>query len=388
MKYDFDTIIDRKNTNSYKWDYYDTQLPMWLGDMDFQTAPEIIQELTKRVQHGIFGYAIIPDEYFQSYINWWDRRHHFKMKKEELLFSNGVMPSIASIIRELTQEEDSILLQTPVYNYFFKAILKNNRKVVENKLNFDGKNYSINFEDLEEKLSSEKTKMMILCNPHNPIGKIWEKEELNKIAELCNRYDVILVSDEIHCDLVNPSNTYVPIENATDKKDNIITCLAPTKSFNIAGIQSSVLHITNKELYERIKTKLDLEYSSQINVFSIVATITAFNDCEEWFNQLNEYIYQNKLIVKEFLEKELPIINLIPSEATYFLWLDCSKINMDSIELNEYINNTSGLYMVPGIHFGEDGDKFLRLNIACPKSMLLDGLSRFKEAIDKLSIEQ
>ena len=384
MEYDFDTVINRKNTNSSKWDSYDTQLPMWLGDMDFQTAPKIISELDKRVQHGIFGYATIPDEFFQSYINWWDRRHNLKMEKDELLFSIGVMPSIAAIIRELTKENDNILLQTPVYNYFFKVIQNNSRNVIENELNYDGKNYSIDFKDLEEKLSNDNTTMMILCNPHNPIGKIWNEEELGMIATLCNKYNVILISDEIHCDLINPGNEYIPVENTVDNKDNIITCLAPTKTFNMAGIQSSVIHINNKEWYERIQFRLDIEYSSQVNVFTIVSTITAFNECEEWVNQLNEYIYQNKVIVDEFLNREVPSVKLVPSEATYFLWLDCSQIGMPSKELNEYINKTTGLYMVPGKYFGENGNNFLRLNIACPKNTLLDGLNRFKEAINSL----
>ena len=290
------------------------------------------------------------------------------------------MPSIASIIRELTKENESILLQTPVYNYFFKVIQNNNRKVIENELIYDGINYSIDFKDLEEKLSNQNTTMMILCNPHNPIGKIWNKEELERIAHLCKKYDVFLISDEIHCDLVNPGNCYTPVE-----KDHIITCLAPTKTFNIAGIQSSVVHINDKELYERIQSRLDFEYSSQVNVFTIVATITAFNECEEWANQLNEYIYQNKLIVDEFLKKELPIVKLVPSEATYFLWLDCSEIKMPSKQLNEYINETAGLFMVPGVYFGENGDNFLRLNIACPKDTLLDGLNRLKKAINSLN---
>jgi len=385
MKYDFDTIINRRNTNSHKWDYQDTQLPMWLGDMDFKTAPEIIQELDKRVQHGIFGYALIPDDFFQAYINWWDRRHDFKMEKEELLFSIGVMPSIASIIRELTKENESILLQTPVYNYFFKVIQNNNRKVIENELIYDGIHYSIDFKDLEEKLSDENTTMMILCNPHNPIGKIWNKEELERIAHLCKKHGVFLISDEIHCDLVNPGNYYTPVENTVNEKDHIITCLAPTKTFNIAGIQSSVVHINDKDLYERIQSRLDFEYSSQVNVFTIVATITAFNECEEWANQLNEYLYQNKLIVDEFLKKELPIVKLVPSEATYFLWLDCNEIKIPSKQLNEYINETAGLFMVPGVYFGENGDNFLRLNIACPKDTLLDGLNRLKKAINSLN---
>lgn len=384
MNYDFDTINNRKNTNSLKWDFIETQLPMWVADMDFKVAPEIREALTKRVNHGIYGYAIIPDEYYESYINWWKRRHNHTMKQEEILFSTGVMPSISSIIRELTEINDSILIQTPVYHVFFYVIKDNHRKVLENKLTYDGTNYSINYEDLEEKLSRKDTKLMLLCNPHNPIGKIWNKDELQKIDKLCKKHDVILISDEIHCDLVNPKKQYIPFENITTDKDNIITCLAPTKTFNIAGIQSSILHIENKELYERIKTRLLIDNQSQINVFSIVATITAFNECEEWVNQLNEYIYQNKQTVDEYLKKELPEIKLVPSEATYLLWLDCTQLNIKSEEFNKELNEKYGLYLSPGKQFGENGDKFLRLNVACPKEMLLDGLNRLNVAIKKI----
>ena len=384
MKYDFDTIIDRKNTSSLKWDYFDTQFPMWVADMDFKVAPEIIEALTKRVQHGIFFFFLIPDEYFNSYINWWKNRHDFKMKKENLLFSVGVMPSISSIIRALTEETDCVLIQTPVYHIFFKVIFDNNRKVVENKILYDGERYSIDFADLEEKLSNDKVTMMLLCNPHNPVGKIWNKEELEEIASLCEKYDVILISDEIHCDLVDPGNDYIALESIVTDYDKIITCLAPTKTFNIAGIQSSVIHIKNRQMYEKIRNRLEIDDSSHINVFSIVATISAFNECEEWLNQLNEYIYQNKLLVDDFLKKELPIVKLVSSDATYLLWLDCSKMKLKSKELVEYINKTSGLLLSPGVQFGENGDNFLRLNIACPRKMLLDGLNRFKEAINNI----
>ena len=384
MKYDFDTIIDRKNTASAKWDYFDTQLPMWVADMDFKVAPEIIESLAQRVQHGVFGYAMIPDEFFDSYINWWDRRHNLKMKRENLLFSVGVMPSISSMIRALTKENDCILIQTPVYHIFFKVVLDNNRKVVENRLLFDGKEYSIDFADLENKLSNENTTMMLLCNPHNPIGKTWNKEQLEKIAFLCKKHDVILISDEIHCDLVDPGNNYIALESIVTDNENVITCLAPTKTFNIAGIQSSVVHVKNEELREKIQKRLELDDSSHINVFSIVATITAFNECEEWLNQLNEYVYKNKLLVDDFLKKELPIVELVQSNATYLLWLDCSKIELKSKQLSEYINKKTGLLLSPGVQFGQNGDDFQRLNIACPKEMLLDGLNRFKEAINSI----
>ncbi len=384
MKYDFDTIIDRKNTNSLKWDLFETELPMWVADMDFIVAPEITKAIERRAQHGIFGYAIVPEEYYESYINWWDRRHKFKMKKEQMLFSIGVMPAISSMIRQLTEENDGILIQTPVYHIFFKVIEDNNRQVIENELVYDGKTYFIDFDDLEEKLSQESTKMMLLCNPHNPVGRIWTKEELQKIDALCKKYDVIIISDEIHCDLVNPGKTYIPFENITINNDNVITCIAPTKTFNIAGIQSSIVHITNKSLYDKIKERLLLDDSSQINVFSIVATIAAFNECEEWLTQLNEYIYQNKMIVEEYLRDNISSIKFVESDATYLLWLDCRELNIKSNDFKDLLNEKTGLLISPGIQFGENGDDFLRLNVACPKEMLLDGLKRLKTVTDEL----
>lgn len=384
MKYDFDTIIDRKNTNSLKWDMFETELPMWVADMDFPVAPEITKAIERRAQHGIFGYAIVPEEYYESYINWWDRRHNFKMKKEQMLFSIGVMPAISSMIRQLTEEKDEILIQTPVYHMFFKVIEDNNRQVVENELGYDGKTYFIDFDDLEEKLSQESTKMMLLCNPHNPVGRIWTKEELQKIDALCKKYDVIIISDEIHCDLVNPGKSYIPFENITMNNDNVITCIAPTKTFNIAGIQSSIVHITNKSLYDKIKERLLLDDSSQINVFSIVATIAAFKESEEWLTQLNEYIYQNKMFVEEYLGDNISSIKFVESEATYLLWLDCTALNIKSNDFKDLLNEKTGLLISPGIEFGEKGDNFLRLNVACPKEMLLDGLKRLKTVTDEL----
>ncbi|WP_323736313.1 MalY/PatB family protein [Methanosphaera sp. ISO3-F5] len=384
MKYDFDTITDRRNTNSVKWDYIDTQIPMWVADMDFKVAPEIQNTLNQRVNHGIYGYTLIPDEYYESYINWWKRKHNFTMNQEEIITSVGVMPSISSIIRELTEENDTILIQTPVYHVFFYVIQDNNRKVLENQLEYDGTNYSINFEDLEEKLSRKETKMMILCNPHNPIGKIWNTDELQKIDKLCKKHEVILISDEIHCDLVNPGKQYIPFETITTNNDNIITCMAPTKTFNIAGIQSSIVHIPNKNLYDMINTRFTLESISNINLFAIVATITAFNECEDWLKQLNEYIYQNKLYVDEYLKKNIPQIKLVPSEATYLLWLDCTKLNIKSEEFNNYLNKEYGVYTSPGKQFGDNGDKFLRLNVACPREMLKEALNGLKEAIYNL----
>ena len=384
MKYDFDTVINRKNTCSLKWDFFESEYPMWVADMDFEVAPEIVSSVETRLKHPIFGYAIVGDEYYNAYINWWKRRHNFSMKKEELLFAQGVMPGITSLIREFTKKEDNIVIQTPVYHIFFKVIKDNNRNVLENELVYDGNTYHINFNDLEEKLSDEKTTMMLLCNPHNPIGKIWKEEDLKKIDKLCKKYDVIIVSDEIHCDLTNPDKNYIAFENISDDTSNIITSLAPTKTFNIAGIQGSVIHTCNKNFYERIKDRLMADNSSQINVFAIDATIAAFNDSEEWLNQLNYYLYENKKFVKNFIEKEIPKIKLVKSEATYLLWIDCTDIGFKSKKISEHLLNKVGLLVSPGLQFGLCGDNFIRLNIACPRKMLEESMQKLKEGLNSI----
>lgn len=381
MKYDFDIITKRMNTNSLKWGNKEDELPMWVADMDFLVAPEIKEAIGKRLEHGIYGYSTVPDELFESYVNWWDRRHNFKMKKDELLFCIGVMPAISSMIREFTKEGDNIIIQTPVYHIFFKVIEDNNRNVLENKLLFDGENYEMDFESLEKQLSSDKTKMMLLCNPHNPIGRIWTKKEIEKIIGLCKKYNVLLISDEIHCDLVDPDKKYYA---AGRLSSDVVTCLAPTKTFNIAGIQSSVIHIPNKKLYKQMQKRLIMDDSSQINVFSIDATIAAFNNAEEWLNQLNEYIYHNKKTVENFLDDEIPEIRLIACEATYLLWLDCEKLNINSKDLSSFIREKTGLFLSPGRQFGENGDNFLRMNIACPQEILIDGLERLKKSVELL----
>ena len=256
MKYNFDSIIDRKNTNSLKWDLFDDEYPMWVADMDFYAAPLIYESVNRKAEHGVYAYSFVNDAVFDSYINWW-KRYGLSMKRDELLFATGVMPSITSIIRAFTDEGDNVLIQTPVYHVFFYVILDNNRNVVENQLIYNPESsdvenaYTIDFEDLEEKFKDPKTRIMLLCSPHNPIGKVWDKETLEKIAALAIEYDVMVVSDEIHCDLTDPDLMYVPFASLDDDlSKNSITCISPSKTFNIAGLQSSAVFTRNKEFYE------------------------------------------------------------------------------------------------------------------------------------------
>lgn len=379
---DFESVIDRHTTNSLKWDLFDDEYPMWVADMDFKVAPPIQEAILKRASHPIFGYSIVPDSLFESYINWWNRRYGLKMSREDMLYATGVMPSISSMIRCLTDVGDEILIQSPVYHVFFYVIEDNNRRVLENELVFEDGKYRIDFDDLDEKLS--KVKMMILCNPQNPVGKIWSKEELEKIGELCKRHDVILISDEIHCDLTDPGISYNPFMTSSDYKNSIL-CISPSKSFNVAGFQSSVVYTKNPELLSKIKTQLHIDNSDSCNVFAVSAVESAYNESEEWLEELKRVLYKNKQTVKEFLTNELQVIKLIECDATYLLWLDCSALNVSSKSLCEFLRQNQGVFLSAGSDFGEVGDGFLRMNIACPPKLLKDGLLKFKAGIIALN---
>ena len=378
-RYDFESIIDRHDTNSLKWDLFDDDLPMWVADMDFKVAPAIQDAILKRAKHPVFGYTVVPDELFEAYINWWKSRYNLEMSSDDMAYSMGVMPSISSIIRCLSDENDEILIQTPVYHVFFYVIEDNNRKVIENELIYEDGAYKIDFDDLDEKLS--KVKMMILCNPHNPVGKIWSKEDLDRIIELCKKNDVILVSDEIHCDLTDPELKYNPC--AAD--DNVIRCLSPSKSFNVAGFQSSIVHTTNNELLGKIKAQMHIDNSDSCNVFATSAVIAAYNGSEEWLEELRQVLYENKQAVKKYLDEELPIVKLVECDATYLLWIDCSALGVHSEVLCEFLRTNQGLFLSPGHQFGENGKDFLRMNIACPRELLFDGLARLKAGIIALN---
>lgn len=379
IRYDFESVVDRKDTNSLKWDLFSDDLPMWVADMDFKVAPAIGEAIKKRANHPVYGYTIVPDELFDAYIGWWERRYGLKMSRGDMAYSMGVMPSISSMIRSLTEENEEILIQSPVYHVFYYVIEDNNRRVLENELIYSNGEYSIDFDDLEDKLS--KVNMMILCNPHNPVGKIWSKEDLSRINELCRKHDVILISDEIHCDLTDPGVKYNPFE----AHDNVVRCLSPSKSFNIAGFQSSIIHTTNGELLEKIKTQMHIDNSDSCNVFATAAVMAAYNESEDWLESLKEVLYENKQIVKEYLETELPIIKLVECDATYLLWLDCSALNVSSKVLSEFLRQNQGLFLSAGIDFGQNGDNFLRMNIACPQELLKDGLSRLKAGVIALN---
>lgn len=378
MKYDFDSIINRKNTNCLKWDLFDTKLPMWVADMDFKVAPEISGEIINKANENLYGYAIIPDEWYDAYINWW-KYYGLNMDKNNLKFANGVMPAIATIIRKLTKENDKILIQTPVYHVFFYVIEDNNREIVENQLVYKNGSYEIDFKDLEEKLADENVTLMMLCNPHNPVGKIWSRKDLEKIADLCAKYDVNIISDEIHCDLTDPDKKYTPFASISNYDS--VTTVSPTKSFNIAGLNTAAVYIVGDKLKEDIFNALDVEWVSRSNIFAITGAIAAYKNGRPWLDELRQYLYDNKKFVADFIKDEIPEIKLIDADATYLLWLDCSSLDISSKDFVKFLNEKTGVLLSAGVDFSKNSDEFLRLNIACPRKLLMDGLKAIKKGV-------
>lgn len=382
MKYDFDSLQERFGTGSLKWDVKENELPMWVADMDFPAAPEIMEVITGRAAHGIFGYSIVPDEWYQAYQGWWERRHHFRMERDWLLFCTGVVPAMSSIVRKMTTVGENVLIQTPVYNIFFNSVINNGRNVVENSLLYDCYAYCMDFEDLEEKLANPQTTMMILCNPQNPAGRIWDREELERVGKLCLKHHVLVVSDEIHCDLTDPGKEYIPFASISEEfADNSITCIAPTKAFNLAGLQTAAVVVPNPVLRHKVNRGLNTDEVAEPNAFAAVAAAAALNKGEEWLDELRAYVYENKNYVSRFLKNELPQVKLVPSDATYLLWLDCRGLNVGSDELCDAIRQKTGLILSSGRTYGESGDGFLRMNVACQRKRVIDGCERLKRGI-------
>ena len=382
MKWDFDRLVDRRNTGSLKWDVAEGELPMWVADMDFQTAPCVREAIRARAEHGVFGYSIVPEEWYQAYIGWWRDRHGFTMEPEWLIFCTGVVPAISSMVRKLTTPAEKVLLMTPVYNIFFNSILNNGRQPLEGGLVYDGMSYRVDFEDLERKLADPQTTLMLLCNPHNPIGKIWDRETLARIGALCRKHHVVVISDEIHCDITAPGTEYVPFASVSeDCRDNSVTCIAPTKAFNIAGLQTAAVSIPNPVLRHKVWRGLNTDEVAEPNAFAVDAAIAAFTKGGEWLDALRAYLADNKVFVREFIERELPQLHVVASEATYLLWVDLKREECSAEEAAEFIREKTGLYLSAGNPFGGDGGRFLRLNTACPRAVLEDGLARLKEGI-------
>lgn len=383
INFDFSKETNRFHTNSLKWDVKEHELPMWVADMDFPTAPCIKEAILQKAASGIYGYSIIPDAYFKSIQNWWRTRHHTFFDTEWMMFCTGVIPAISSIVRKLTTPAENVLIQSPVYNIFYNSILNNGRNVLSSDLLYHNGHYQIDFEDLERKLALPQTTLMILCNPHNPIGMIWDQQTLAHIGALCAKHHVIVVSDEIHCDLCDPGLSYVPFASVNEVNKAIsITCVSASKAFNLAGLQAACIIVPDPFLRHKVNRGINTDEVAEPNVFAIEASMAAYEKGGAWLDQLRVYIKQNKEDVLHFCKTYCPDIHIVSSQATYLLWLDCHKICDDSELLANFIRKHTGLYLSDGAAYGENGKSFLRMNIACPNSRLQDGLRRLKQGID------
>ena len=386
MKYDFDKITQRRGTNSYKWDSTDDKevLPMWVADMDFPTAPCIINALEKRVEHGIFGYTRVPEEYYDAVISWFSRRHHWKPKREWFIYTSGVVPALSAVIKALTNVGDKVLTLTPVYNCFFSSIRNNGCELDSCALRYEDNTFSIDYEDLERRAADPKTTLMLLCNPHNPSGRVWTREELRRIGDICIKNNVVVVADEIHCELVHPGFTYTPFASVSEEfQKHSVTCVAPSKAFNIAGLQIANIIVENDKWRQRIDKAININEVCDVNPFGVIATIAAYNEGEEWLNQLLQYIHGNYLFFKDYCEEHLPQLPVAPLEGTYLAWMDCRSLGISSEELEEELMKKAKLWLNAGSMYGKEGEGFMRWNLACPRQLVKEGLERFSQFVDK-----
>ena len=383
MSFDFDKPTDRRGTYSYKWEVNDGELPMWVADMDFEAAPPIKQAVVSRAEHGIFGYSTTPCEFFEAISSYWGRRHGYTIPLDHMIYSNGVVAAISSMVRKLTTPAESVLIQAPVYNIFYNSILNNGRNVLSSDLVYDGGGYSIDFEDLEEKLSRPQTSLMILCNPHNPVGRIWTREELMRIGELCHKHGVTVISDEIHCDITAPGESYVPFASVSDIcRDISITCVAASKTFNIAGFQSACVFAADPHLRHKAWRGINTDEVGEPNAFSMLANIAAYSECDDWVDSMLDYVFENKRIATEYINKEIEGVKAEYSLATYLLWIDISELTCDSVEFCERLRKYTGLYLSDGAEYGECGRAFVRMNLATQRERVRDGLERFKRGCE------
>lgn len=379
MKYDFDKTIDRRATNSYKWDSApDGVLPMWVADMDFRTAPAIIDALQKRVAHGIFGYTRVPDAYYDAVTSWFSRRHGWDIDREWIIYTSGVVPAVSAVIKALTVPGDKVIVQTPVYNCFFSSIRNNGCEIVSNPLRRTADTYEMDFDALERCAADPRAKVMLLCNPHNPAGRVWTPDELTRLGNICLRNGVTVVADEIHCELVYQGFKYTPFASLSDAfLHRSVTCVSPSKAFNIAGLQIANIVAFDNDLRSRIDKAININEVCDVNPFGVAATIAAYNEGEEWLNQLVDYLHGNYEAMAEFCRRELPEFSITRLEGTYLVWMDCSSLGMPSDALEHALLDDARLWLNAGTMYGAEGEGYMRWNIACPRSVMLDGLNRF-----------
>lgn len=379
-KYDFDKLTERRGTNSYKWDSpVDADvLPMWVADMDFEVAPAITKALQERVAQGIFGYTKVPDSYYEAIVGWFKRRHDWAIERDWILYTTGVVPAVSCTLKALTLPGEKVLLQTPAYNCFFSSIANSGCQLAENELIYENGTYHIDFDDFERKCADEKTTVFLLCNPHNPAGRVWKREELERMNAICLKHGVKVVSDEIHCELVMPGFRFVPFASvSTACRDNCVVLNSPSKAFNIAGLQIANIICADTAVRRRIDRAVNINEVCDVNPFGVLALQAAYTAGEEWLDELNAYIHGNYELVKDFVAKEMPKLKVVRMEGTYLVWLDVMGLESTSDELTDKLLKEAKVMVNSGTMYGRRaGEGFIRLNIACPRARLLEGLKR------------
>lgn len=387
MEYDFSRPTDRRGTDSYKWDSAPEAdiIPLWVADMDFETFPGITEALQRRVAHGIFGYTRVPETYYEAVCRWFEKRHGWHINREDIIYTSGVVPAVSAVIKALTLPGDQVIVQGPVYNCFFSSIRNNGCEMVSNSLiyNKEELRYEIDFDDLERKLAHERARLMLICNPHNPGGRVWTRDELTRVAELCRKYGVRVVSDEIHCELTLYDNEYVPFGSLPDELSRgSITCCSPSKAFNTAGLQIANIVCRDAEVRNRIDRAININEVCDVNPFGVIALQAAYSDeGYEWLTQLRAYISANYDLLLERFARELPKCKVMRMEGTYLAWIDCSELHIPSDEIEEMLMHENKVWVNAGSMYGAEGAAFIRVNMACTSELLNEGITRIVEGL-------
>lgn len=384
MKYDFDKIVARRHSGSYKWDAVpEDALPMWVADMDFEVAPAIQKALADRVAHGVFGYTQVDDSYYDAVISWYERRHQWAVDRRWMLYTSGVVPAVSCSIKALTLPGENVLVQTPVYNCFFSSIKNQGCQIVENRLVRQDDSYVIDWDDFERKCADEKTTVFLLCNPHNPAGRVWTREELAKMGAICSKHHVFVISDEIHCELVMPGHKFTPFAAAGEENlRNSVTLSSPSKSFNTAGLQIANIICKDEEVRRRIDRVINIFEVCDVNPFGPIALKAAYNESEDWLDALNAYIWGNYQLLRETFAKQLPKLKVMRLEGTYLAWVDIGSLGMTSDEVTEQLLRKGHVFVSNGTLYGKEaGEGFIRINLACPRAVLTEGLNRIVKTL-------
>lgn len=383
MKYNFDEIINRRGTNSYKWD---TTAPgvdaMWVADMDFRTAPCITEALRRRVEQGIFGYTFVPDEYYRATVGWFSRRHRWTIDPTHIIYTSGVVPAVSAIIKGMTRPGDKVIVQTPAYNCFFSSIRNNGCQLSANRLRYENGVYSIDFEDLERRAADSEAKVLLLCNPHNPSGRVWTRAELERVADIAIRNGLFVISDEIHCELTYEGHDYTPFASlGEDIARRCAVCVSPSKAFNIAGLQIANIIAADSEVRRKIDRAINDNEVCDVNPFGVIATIEAYTNGEEWLDALRKYLWGNYVVLRDFFHRELPSYPVTDLEGTYLAWIDCSAAEIGADKLERLLENEAKVRLNAGTMYGDGGEDFLRINLACPRELIEKALPRIARVL-------